>query len=456
MPSTDAVADPIFAIIAPTSPLKHLWIELGPSCSVDGVESLLKGLAHRDIALTSFHLDVDELDEDTIEINGGLSEFLRSQCVLERVGLPYYYGTVEIFAALGGIQSLREIYLTSWCGRSTDATQYDFVGGTFPRLQSFAWADLNLLRATDRLRGVIPPHLSSVSLVTCDDGSTNAELSAFLEALVETVPRLEEVSLCHFSDSEERKTFNAIQSLLRCKNLRKLQIKDTEPMVLREEDVARMAEAWPRLHTLVLTPDPIKRMPPDVGSPLSILSVFARLFDSSLLHLGLYLKRDQDGLSRSPSVFALTNLRTLSVGTSPMTGNWKMDYVIFLAGLFPNNVAIQAGLDPSSRAFVVLESRWWVAAEQMWADIEAEISHVNDHQRYHRYELEMAKREIGILRLKLLACESALTFWMPADLNITIWLEPIKLVLSQRSNQADSPGMNSKKGPRMRRPDIIQ
>lgn len=153
-----------------------------------------------------------------------------------------------------------------------------FHEGAFKSLARIGWIDTTLQPAAKRLEGHIPSQLTAIHLSTYSDSADNEALTSFVSAVVDAIPRLEDLSLCHFThtgDFVEAKTFQSIEGLLKCKGLVSLQILDNEPMVLGEEDVARMAEAWPCLRRLHLAPETINIIAPDVGAPLTLLSIFA-------------------------------------------------------------------------------------------------------------------------------------------------------------------------------------
>ncbi|KAG8871018.1 hypothetical protein FRB97_009152 [Tulasnella sp. 331] len=400
--TVEATALQLLPMVNPS--LKTLKLTFHDGCEATAgliLESLVArgvGLLQLEIS-TSFHIS---------DISDAVASFFDCQPQLMRLGLPNYYTIDTIVVALGRLRSLREIYLTTWgdelAGIGLDLS---FDEGAFESLESIGWIDTHLWSAAERLQGHIPSRLTQIHLSTYADHADNPGLTNFISALVDAIPRLESLSLCHFTNSRdfiEAKSFRSIESLLKCKGLMSLQILDNEPVVVVEEDVIRMAQAWPHLHRLHLTPEPIDPLAPDVGAPITLLSVFAQFFTSKLEHLGIYIRPATNVALSHAGVAILPRLRTLAVGTSPVRDVDKSAYAAFLAGICPPGIVIQSGRHHLSKIFTdgryedSREER--AAAENTWGQIREQVREIHNFQRPMRYQLEMVRMENACLRLR--------------------------------------------------------
>ncbi|KAG8996461.1 hypothetical protein FRB94_008257 [Tulasnella sp. JGI-2019a] len=376
--------------------LKTLRLNIQGGCESSSLINVLRGVSARGVKLSELRI---ETCHGVNEFENELADIIADQQSLRSVGLPHYYGAARIVAALGSLPSLEEVSLTNWLWGGAGRNEWTFGVGAFLKLRAFSWNQEILGQGVELLRSNIPPNLINISLTT--SGPTDSiGLTAFVLLLATAIPRLESLSLCHFIDTNDfgdAKTFEALEPLFACKDLRRLHISDNEPMVLWEGDVIKMANAWPSLCWLHLTPDPIDEITEEVGATIAILSVFGQSF-ARLEHLGLYF-RAVDSKSLDSSIFTLPTLHTLSVGTSPAADINKSSYAAFLAGACPLGITIEAGRSSLSSPYT--EDREndredeRANAERVWSEIGERIRGIHRFQTPLRYQLEMAKLGIN-------------------------------------------------------------
>lgn len=215
----------------------------------------------------------------------------------------------------------------------------------------------------------------------------------FTAAVSRNIPHLERLSLNPFNSRDgESKVFAAFEPLLGCRQLRTLEVYDQWPITLCEEDPRRMAEAWPYLRTLRITSDPTASGGElhGAGASLALLSTFAEHFGGRLENLGFYLKFTQpDVLDACVSFAALSNLRTLSFGTSTVAESSKLNYAAFLAGICSPEVQILWGKSPLSEPHFL--DRLPDAA--IWGEIAEQVRMIQRFQRPARYRQQVAETE---------------------------------------------------------------
>lgn len=132
-----------------------------------------------------------------------------------------------------------------------------------------------------------------------------------------------------------------LRPLLRCRQIKPLEVINKDPILLEESDVSDVLAAWPDLEHLHLTADPIGQRPAQTGTSFSTLSAFA---GGRLQDLGLYLDPKSIGdVDHSKKIASFKNLSTLSVGTSPDPGEDKRRIAAYLAALCPAGTHLTAG-----------------------------------------------------------------------------------------------------------------
>ncbi|KAG8871022.1 hypothetical protein FRB97_009156 [Tulasnella sp. 331] len=328
--------------------LKILRLSTHNHCDKSALNSLLKVLASRSTPLEEFHLDTYCQLADIV---GPLTTLLRAQKGLKRVGLPHYYGHPDVVDALGALPSLEGVYTTN-CLESGNWSNWIWGDGRFEKLRVFEWTDVSLGNATEVIKGPLSNQLISISLTSFLEPVIDSGINAFTATLARAIPLLECLTLNLFTSIDGgSKTFAAFEPLLGCRQLRTLEVYDKWPISLCEEDLRWMAEAWPLINILRITSDPTapREIIQGAGASLTLLSAFAEFFGDRLEHLGFYLRlTEPDTLDACVNLAALSNLKTLSVGTSEVTESYKLDYAAFLAGICPPGVQILWGKSPLS------------------------------------------------------------------------------------------------------------
>ncbi|KAG9010609.1 hypothetical protein FRB93_003877 [Tulasnella sp. JGI-2019a] len=185
--------------------LRTLWIR---QSSANITQTILKGFSLRALQLTGFCIEF--LCKMSL-VDEALSLFLEQQNELRRAGLPRYYATKRIMAALIKLPQLQEVYETNWRYESNDALELMFKEGCLTNLRALSWTDNSLQRAAQRFEGYVPPRLVEISLTTYGDLSGDSGMTDFLSALAEAIPHLECIVLSHFTaGSAGAKTFEAL------------------------------------------------------------------------------------------------------------------------------------------------------------------------------------------------------------------------------------------------------
>ena len=154
-----------------------------------------------------------------------------------------------------------------------------------------------------------------------------------VEALALACPFLQSIRLrSAFGKSNHKQTFKHLYPLLRCKELRSMELHTDWNVSLDDEDVEAMADNWPKLEVLILSPGPNKAVAP-VAS-LSIISTLSSRLPA-LQELGFYFDFNSIDLEAARTA-RFPSLETLVTGTSfPSSSQHTMDIAMFLELVCP-------------------------------------------------------------------------------------------------------------------------
>lgn len=282
----------------------------------------------------------------------------------------------------------------------SDGAHWEFPTGTFPHLKAWSWSDESVIAGTTIFQNP-PPKLEELTFSVFEEPPDNSAIGVFVTSLVGAFQNIRSVHLNLFTDVEgqdEIRVFESLESLLQCKQLEALVIHDSLGMAVWEGDVIRMAEAWPNLRKLILAPDPIDATELAFGSPITLLSVFARLFGSKVEELGWYVnKSNANDILDLMGTATLPALHTLDVGTSNIDVENTASYAAFLLGICPPDLIIRAGECSLSTPFTdSREPSTWQSAvnetKKLWTGVEQQVKAIHRCQRPLRYQLELASR----------------------------------------------------------------
>ncbi|KAG8888363.1 hypothetical protein FRB98_007758 [Tulasnella sp. 332] len=379
-----------------SSPVKDLTLTLYEWCTEKVVEAVIRGLTKRNLNLVRLGLDVKY---PASVISKPLSELYQQQKSLRSIDLPPFYGTKEIVAALGGLESLEE--MGSWEIQNLDfrenwgANHWVFLEDTFRSLTRFEM-DNSFQEAAEIIRFNTPTRLSHIRLQIYQQ-ATNYQLKYFLSVLATCCPLLKKLELHLYTrpalfpdegpnSGQETLLFESLQPLLRCPEVEFFEIVHNRPMILFEQNVAAMAAAWPRLSTLSITPDPTDLPTSDSNdtptTPLSILHAFSQHFPTSLKRLCLFMKIHPTELKRSRGLsHRFSGLKQLNVGRTIPKGD-LMHIVGFLCDICPPDADVFAESEWATR-FVALsldEDNGITGAQEKWEKIAKKVKEI------HRWE----------------------------------------------------------------------
>lgn len=378
-----------------SSTLTSLDLHITSSPGIQPFVRLLEGMEARGVRLETFKL---RLEVDIVEVDDHLSSFITCQQQLRFISLPHYFGSESIVSALGVLPHLERVDASNFRDADPDGMHWEFSPTTFRRLKSFAWTDENLNRATNLLHSP-PPQLEELSLSVFQELPDNPAIGVFVTSLVGAFQNIRSLQLNFFTDApgeQEIRVFESFESLLQCKRLDTLVIHDNLAMSIWEGDVIRMAEAWPKLRKLLLTPDPTETTEVAVGNPITLLAVFARFFGPEVEELGWYVAMtDPNDIVGLVGTATLPGLHTLHVGTSLVGFESLSHYAAFLAGICPPGLAICAGESLLSTPFT--DSRvppTWrntvAATKGLWEAMKLKVETIQLCLRPLRYQLELA------------------------------------------------------------------
>lgn len=295
---------------------------------------------------------------------------------LETLVVPSYYlrpSILETVASLPNLKTLEQDY--------THHPPYDAAAmlqklplpkNAFPELRTFmfnsnpASAQLFAQEYSDLFFRLTSIHINS------PNGVNNEEVSDFVSHLGSQCTHLTSISLNlapglgPHPQQASPLPFEVLESLFPCRRLMTLEIGHSHPLTMNETNVERMAQAWPKLESFWVCPEPDLSLPTsrDLGTSLSILPTFARHFPT-IKDLGFFFANDQN-FSFSGDLypeFEFQKLKILCVGVSSMPGGRSRDVGFLIASLCRVEPVVDIGVSVWYRGVACPE---WEGYARQW------------------------------------------------------------------------------------------
>ncbi|KAG8944664.1 hypothetical protein FRC04_001628 [Tulasnella sp. 424] len=265
----------------------------------------------------------------------------------------------------------RITYIPSY---DADAMLQELPQDGFPKLKTF---DFNANPASaNRLVQEYSGLFARLSIIhlNAKDGVNDAEVLEFTRHLGATCPHVTRVLLDLLVDPTLQRddltplSVGVLAALFPCRDLKVLEIGHPYPITLNEDDVERMAAAWPKLNTLYVCIDPDLSLPipGDMGNSLSVLQAFAR-HHPMIRELGLFFAKDKT-LTFSGDLWAefeFHRLERIDVGTSAVPGGRLQDTGFLIASACKLMPEIDMG---TSNWYVGIECPEWEEYQQKWEE----------------------------------------------------------------------------------------
>ncbi|KAG8961247.1 hypothetical protein FRC00_012868, partial [Tulasnella sp. 408] len=319
--------------------LEDLSLEMDEG--IDNVAKLLllQNLSHRVSTLESLRLTSPGFAH---HISTPLSTLISSLPNLEHLELPSFFLTQEVVAAAARLPLLVEcLSYSKWTKNAESYHEsgmcFDFMPGSFPKLETLAFASL-----PNRMAEILqsPDHAGRLRLVMLDCPAYNSpqEVESVFAALGSGAQQLESVMLmCNPvpqltpSSSKDSLSIETIRPLFSCTQIEEFHLYAPHFTPLKDEGVLEMARSWPAMWSLSLCPTPLVKR--DLGVGFSILPLFAKSFPN-LQVLGLFFGKgipEFDG-DLYPA-YRFTKLETLELGISRIPKNKTRDIGFLFASL---------------------------------------------------------------------------------------------------------------------------
>lgn len=331
-----------------SSELKDLYLEVSTR-TVSTANEVFKAINHRTPSLITFHLQA-RVQGSGVETS--LAKWLQTAVNVEDISLPPYYLTPALIRTLGSLPKLRSIKQSLGFTHTTHSSEglQSLPPGSFPKLTqlSFNATPLAAARLLSTSQG-IASRLNRVALFAY--GSLDTEdILKFAQIVAQNCPVITELALDLFTDSGEQSAspipMALLESLYPCTGLKSLEIGLPSPFAFREEDVERMGRAWPQMITFDVCPDPDFTFPlaGQVGSPLSILSVFAKALPGlELLSLFLNVQEAPPFTGNLWPRHQFQNLTEIYFGLSHVPGGSLRQVGFYIASFCKKRPAISYG-----------------------------------------------------------------------------------------------------------------
>ncbi|KAG8846760.1 hypothetical protein FRB96_001785 [Tulasnella sp. 330] len=388
----------LYQVLAFANPSLKILELRAENCTKVNMGVVLKGVCNRSILLSEFGLALpyrSHLDEY-------LPNFLRLQPRLRSAAFPLDFGTKLVVKAVEELVDLESINLTTTQQTAISEDQHwQFKAGCYVKLARLAFARPSLAHAAEVFHDHDLAQISSVTLVAPNVWAGNTELTAFLSALVASCSQLQSISLflfCgsvlnHRAGADQRLAFTALNPLLQCRGLKDLEISHDRAMLIKEEDIIKLSQAWPQLERLHLNVDPFE---PSLswcnGVPITFLSVFARWAPPTLYHLGLTFDTTESDISNHIGFSTFPSLDTLAVGNSIILARQKAAVASFLAGMCKAGILIDTETGYYRKPYEGLQTAERLGSQNVWREVVRQIRRIHMFQRPWRYELELAQR----------------------------------------------------------------
>ncbi|KAG8968655.1 hypothetical protein FRC05_001461 [Tulasnella sp. 425] len=332
--------------------LESLEVEL--TGSSQRVNDFFSGLAGRIPNLKSFTL---KTTTNALDIESSLQRVIRTWKNLKTLRIPP--------------TGSRITYIPSY---DADAMLQELPQDGFPKLKTF---DFNANPASaNRLVQEYSGLFARLSIIhlNAKDGVNDAEVLEFTRHLGATCPHVTRVLLDLLVDPTLQRddltplSVGVLAALFPCRDLKVLEIGHPYPITLNEDDVERMAAAWPKLNTLYVCIDPDLSLPipGDMGNSLSVLQAFAR-HHPMIRELGLFFAKDKT-LTFSGDLWAefeFHRLERIDVGTSAVPGGRLQDTGFLIASACKLMPEIDMG---TSNWYVGIECPEWEEYQQKWEE----------------------------------------------------------------------------------------
>ncbi|KAG9028937.1 hypothetical protein FRB95_005889 [Tulasnella sp. JGI-2019a] len=268
------------------------------------------------------------------QIEDPLSNLLKGQRKLMATTISGFCSSEKIISVLGGIDIKEVMMFKVRALAANKVARWKFCPDSFRKLEVLHFC-ASLTQAAKAFEIDVPPLLDTVRLqIPRNSPINNANLHLCLTNLAVACPKLVELSLELFSSTvpTEQIHLDSFAPLLQCHELEYLSVGHNRPIVVAEENIVQMAEAWPALKKLSMTPDPIETS--DTATSLSTIKSFSTHFRHTLHHLGLFLSVDRAGMTLNTTpANPFQELVTFNVGTSVISPSDSMGIIAFFTSL---------------------------------------------------------------------------------------------------------------------------
>ncbi|KAG8990103.1 hypothetical protein FRB94_013758 [Tulasnella sp. JGI-2019a] len=320
-------------------------------------------------------------------VDTALEACLTGMKELRMVTLPRCFGSSKIVTALGRLDHLARVEVSRATISHIDpssivyGTKWKIEPGAFTRLQNLAFdATISDAARLFNCEGVRSLTLVRLQVV---DAFASHEIQSFFSVLSSRCTQLRaiEVSLIPILDTvEEALIFQNLTPLLKCPHLTQLEIDHPKPMLLREQDVECMSQAWPSIQILRFRSGEASG---NLGTPLSILSIFAKHFSHRLQELVLTVSTKIDSVKRHPISKAFITLETLHLDASAISRKEQMAVAAYLGLICPPGVNILYGVSRKQK-----DAMWNWEEREIWDAIEDGVRISRELQAQSRATVE--------------------------------------------------------------------
>ncbi|KAG8925657.1 hypothetical protein FRC00_003786, partial [Tulasnella sp. 408] len=357
-----------------SSELKELYLEMSTQ-TASTANTVFKAINNRTPSLITFYL---QAKVQGISVDTSLARWLQTAVNIEEISVPPHYLTPTLTRALGSLPKLRSIKQSLNFTHSThpSAGLQSLPPGSFPKLSQISF------NATPSEAGTflftsqeIASRLDRIVLFAYGSLETE-DILKFAQLVAQSCPMITELALDLFTiqDSGEQSVsslpMTVLESLYPCTRCRSLEIGHPFPLTFQEEDVERMGRAWPQLTTLDVCSDPDFSFPfpPQVGSPLSILSVFAKALPR-LKVLSLYLNMQEAPLFTGNlwPQHQFQNLEEVDFGLSPVPRGPSREVGFYVASLCKERPTVAYGASSWHTGNLPND---WTQTETAWKEID--------------------------------------------------------------------------------------
>ncbi|KAG8944659.1 hypothetical protein FRC04_001623 [Tulasnella sp. 424] len=368
--STSGSATSILPFLSPR--VKYLEVEL--TGGVESVNDFFYALAQGRIPnLETFIL---KTPTPALDIEDSLQKVIGTWKILENLLVPPYYLRPSILGAAASLPNLK-VLAQDYTHRppyDLATTLKEFPQNAFPKLEKLGFnGNPTSAKQLASNYSSLFTRLEDIYL-NAADGVNDAEVMEFVRHLGKNCPQLTAVllDLC-LSPGFRREgmsplSVGVLEGLFPCRGLKTLIIGHPFPLTINENDVERMAAAWPELTILGMNeePDLSLQTPGDTGNSLSILQAFAKHFPM-MVELGLFFAQDQVPTFSGNLYpeFEFHHLKALRVGVSSVPGGRLHDVGFLIASLCKLEPEINVGV---SDWYVGSDCPEWEEHRRQWEE----------------------------------------------------------------------------------------